>query len=160
MNEQQRLSLVQSRSDWDVYRRLGSAADCHQLHYSQMCTEKLAKAFFWKHPSAAGMNHTAFVKFVRAIGTNQKVAAELGYGKPAAFREWIKDVSDLAYELQRLAPALAFNGPNAEYPWPRDQPLYVPVEFTFPVMERLKTANGRNLVRMIDVILERFDQWF
>jgi len=74
MNERQRLYLVQARSDWAVYQLLKSQAICHRLHYFQMCTEKLAKAYFWKSPGAGKLGHAAFVKFVRAIATKQKVA--------------------------------------------------------------------------------------
>lgn len=46
MNEQQRLYLVQARSDRDILKLLSSQPICHQLHYLQMLTEKLAKAYF------------------------------------------------------------------------------------------------------------------
>ncbi|MEX0715168.1 MAG: hypothetical protein WD066_01205 [Planctomycetaceae bacterium] len=160
MNEQQRLYLVQARSDWRVHRRLKSEPVCHRLHYSQMCTEKLAKAFFWRSPGAGNLGHAAFVKFIRAIATNQNVAKKLGWNDARSFREWIKDVSDLAYELQALAPSLANDGPNPEYPWPRNGPQHAPVEHDFAAWRRIQTANGRHLWIMIDKVLENFDEWF
>jgi hypothetical protein len=160
MNEKQRLYLVQARSDWQVYRLLKSQPNCHRLHYFQMCTEKLAKAYFWKSPGAGNLGHAAFVKFVRAMATRPKVASKLGFDNTVSFGEWIKDVSDLAYELERLAPALAGDGPNPEYPWPRHNPAHAPVEHDFQAWRHMQSANGRCLWLMIDKVLEDFDQWF
>ena len=83
MNERQRLYLVQARSDWALYEFLKTQPICHRLHYLQMCTEKLAKAFFWRSTGAGNLNHTAFVKFLRALKSQSKVARELHYGNPS-----------------------------------------------------------------------------
>lgn len=160
MNERQRLYLVQARSDWRVAELLKAEPVCHRLHYFQMCTEKLAKAYFWKRSGAGNLSHAAFVKFVRSIGTNPRVAEEMGWHNTRSFREWIKDVSDLANDLQSLAPALANDGPNPEYPWPRDNPQHAPVEHDFTVWGRLQTPNGRHLWFLIDKLLKNFDDWF
>jgi hypothetical protein len=104
MNEKQRLHIVQARSDWKIYKLLKAESICHRLHYFQMCTEKLAKAFFWKNSGAGNLGHAAFVKFVRAMKTKSKVARKLGFDNTITFGEWIKDISNLAYELERLAP--------------------------------------------------------
>ena len=160
MNEPQRLYLVQARSDWQIYRLLKSQPVCHRLHYFQMCSEKLAKAFFWKNAGAGNLGHAAFVKFVRALATRRKVAAKLGFIDMASFGEWIKDVSDLAYELERLAPALAEEGPNPEYPWPRANPEHAPVEHDFEAWHRLQTPSGHHLSIMIGQVLDHFEEWF
>ena len=160
MNKRQRLYLVQARSDWAVFQHLKSHPVCHRLHYFQMCTEKLAKAYFWRNPNVGSVGHAAFVKFVRAIATKQKVARKLGFDNTLSFGEWIKDVSDLAYELQQLTPALAGNGPNPEYPWPRQSPEFAPVEHDFQAWRHLQSAGGRCLWIMIDKVLENFDDWF
>ena len=131
MDEQQRLYLVQARSDWRVFNLLEDEPVCHRFHYLQMCTEKLGKAYFWRGPGAENLGHAVFVRFVRAISTDKKISQALGYGSVAAFREWIDFVSDLAYQLECLAPALAGDGPNPEYPWPRTSPEHAPVEEEF-----------------------------
>jgi hypothetical protein len=160
MNEQQRLFLVQARSDWDVFQLLKRRPVCHQLHYLQMCTEKLAKAYFWRDKSAANLGHAAFSKFVRSIGTNRTVAEKLGFPNTTSFKEWIKDVSDLAYELERLSPDLAGAGPNPEYPWPREEPTCAPIEQQFQAWAHFQTANGNCLRRMIQQALGAFEAWF
>jgi len=160
MNDQQRLYLAQAQSDWKVYKLLKSQPICHRLHYFQMCTEKLAKGYFWKSPGAGNLGHVAFVKFVRAMATRQKVAEKLGFQNTVSFGEWIKDISDLAYELERLAPALAGDGPNPEYPWPRHNPRHAPLEHDFQAWRHMQSANGHRLWIMIDKVLENFDKWF
>src|SRR5271167_1318154 len=107
MNEQQRLYLVQARSDWSIFQLLKRQAVCQQLHYLQMVTEKLGKAFFWRGPGAQNLGHAAFSRFVRAIAANRRVAELIGFPDIASFREWCNDISNLAYTLERLVPALA-----------------------------------------------------
>ena len=161
MNEQQRLYLIQARSDWRMVERLKDEPVCHRLLYLQMCTEKLAKAYFWNRPDAAVLGHAAFSRFVRAISNNRLVAQHLGFAKTTHFREWIREVSGLVQEIERLAPALAEDGPNPEYPWPRLSPLHAPVEQpSFTVWEHLRTPNGQNLWRMIEQLFIHFETWF
>ena len=44
-----------------------------------------------------------------------------------------------------MAPALAVDGPNPEYPWPPGNPNATPAEHTFSIWQDLvETAMGRN----------------
>jgi hypothetical protein len=160
MNEQQRLYLVQARSDWTIFQLLSRQSVCQQLHYLQMVTEKLGKAFFWKGPGAENLGHAAFSRFVRAIATNRRVAELIGFPDIISFREWCSDVSILAYALERLAPAIANDGPNPEYPWPRAAPRHAPVEHQFDTWEELNTRNGHCLRRLVQQILVHFERLF
>ena len=160
MNEQQRLYLVQARSEWGVFHLLKRQAVCHRLHYLQMVTEKLGKAFFWKGPGAENLGHAAFSRFVRAIAANRRVAEIIGFSDIISFREWCNDVSHLAYALERLAPAIANDGPNPEYPWPRAEPRHAPVEHQFEIWEELNTRNGHCLWRLIQQVLAHFERLF
>ena len=160
MNEQQRLYLVQSRTDWRLFGLLKGESVCHRLHYLQMCTEKLAKAYFWKSRGAENFGHAAFTKFLRTIATNRRIAKHLGFDKTSHFQEWINEISDLVYEVERLAPDLARGGPNPEYPWPREFPCHAPVEHSFSVWGRLVAQNGRNLLWMLNELIAHFDAWF
>ena len=160
MNERQRLYLVQARSDWSIFQLLKRQAVCQQLHYLQMVTEKLGKAFFWRGPGAENLGHAAFSRFVRAIATNRRVADLIGFPDITSFGEWCNDVSNLAYALERLAPALANDGPNPEYPWPRGEPRYAPVEHEFEMWEELNTRNGHCLWRLVQQTLAHFERLF
>lgn len=160
MNEQQRLYWIQARSDWKVFMLLKGQPICHRLHYLQMSTEKLGKAFHWRNASAGKMGHASFVKFVRAMASQSRLAESLGYTNHQGFKEWIKDVSVLAYELERLAPQLAVDGPNPEYPWPRSHPVNSPLEHDFEAWQNIRTSHGRHLLTMLSKVIDHFEEWF
>lgn len=164
MNESQRLWLQQAQSDHDVLlllRRYG-AAPCHQLHYLQMVTEKLSKAYFWRSGNAPPRAHTGFVQFLRSLGSvpssdRNKLASAFSFTRFTDLQKWIYGVLPLAYELERLAPMLANDGPNPEYPWPHNQPANSPVTFVFPTWTQLsQTSRGRHLLQFIERALKNF----
>ena len=70
MNACQRLWWEQTASDYEVFRLLREqgAVHCHLLHYLQMATEKLGKAYFWRtgRPPTK-KSHASVVKFLQAI---------------------------------------------------------------------------------------------
>jgi hypothetical protein len=145
MNPYQHLWWEQARSDHGVLlllRRHG-VAPCQQLHYLQMVTEKLGKAYFWRSGTPPKKSHASFVKFLQALDDRPnpdltRIANLLGFGRADDFENWIPTVTPLAYGLERLAPALAGdNGPNPEYPWPRLLPAHIPPRL-------MSSRSGRN----------------
>ncbi len=59
-----------------------------------------------------------------------------------------------------MAPALANDGPNPEYPWPTDAPTATPVEFAFPIWEELtETSHGRTLISFIHYLFDRAEEY-
>ena len=165
MNACQDLWWQQARADHAVLLllRRQSAAPCHQLHYLQMVTEKLSKAYFWRSGTPPSKSHAGFVQFLRGLGgcrssEREKITGVFGFGRFGDFQSWTKAIMPLAYDLQKLAPALAQdNGPNPEYPWPRTEPLFVPVTFKFEVWEELtKSGRGRQLLQVVDLAVDRF----
>jgi len=73
----------------------------------------------------------------------------------------VKEVLPVADQIERLAPALAQNGPNAEYPWETlSGEVKVPASYGFPVAKELRGPQGRKLLRLIDIIIDRFDVFF
>ena len=63
----------------------------------------------------------------------------------------------LIYELERLAPALANDGPNPEYPWPHIAPEQTPATFDFPIWRQFtETGRGRQLVQIIKTAIDQF----
>ena len=165
MNEPQELWWRQVRSDHAVlltFRKLGTEP-CHQLHYLQMVTEKLAKAYFWRSGNPPRKSHAVFVQFLRRLGScpsseRKKNTKVFGFVQFRAFQAHINAIIPLANALQGLAPALAQdNGPNPEYPWPQNAPQHVPASFEFDVWKQLvDTARGRRFLRMIDDAVNRF----
>jgi hypothetical protein len=153
MNEEQRLFLVQAKSAYSVYRLLNaqeSLHHCHALHYLQMATELLGKANAWKN-GPIGKSHKALVSFLRSLSTNSKAQKQLGYeGQNENWTHTIRKITPIADNLQNMAPKLAKDGPNPEYPWPPDGPIVAPVEYAFPIWEELtERPYGRKLISFI-----------
>jgi hypothetical protein len=163
MNYSQKLWWQQAKSDHDVFalvRGQGMAA-CHSLHYLQMATEKIAKAYFWRSGSPPPRSHAGFVQFLRFLGQvrqhdREHIADLFAFARFVDFQNWIRAVLPIAYDLERLTPELANDGPNPEYPWPHAQPHTAPAGYEFPVWGSLKKAQGRELMRVIRIAIEYF----
>jgi hypothetical protein len=168
MNDYQRVWWEQTRSDHEILlllRRI-SAAPCHQLHYLQMVTEKLGKAYFWRTGRPPRKSHVSFVRFLQALDNRPdpdltRIAVLLGFGRAQDFENWIPTITSLAWELERLAPALAGdNGPNPEYPWPRLSPSSAPVTHEFEVWRKLtESGRGHQLLKVIDAAVVGFAEY-
>jgi hypothetical protein len=65
----------------------------------------------------------------------------------------------IAYELERLTPDLANDGPNPEYPWPHAQPEYAPALYSFTLWRNLESGQGRDLMRFIQTAVSRFPEY-
>jgi hypothetical protein len=70
MNSFQRIWWEQVKSDYQIFALIRSRgiAQCHSLHYLQMVTEKIAKAYFWRSGAPPQKGHAAFVDFLRSLG--------------------------------------------------------------------------------------------
>lgn len=157
--------LDQARSDWEVYNilQVDSIPSCHALHYLQMTTEKLGKAMFLAGGTSLDevrKTHRAFSRFIQLVARNRAIQKELGM-TGLQLRMHTQHLLPLAYEIERLAPALADGGANVEYPW--EGPLgtiNVPAFYDFPVNVALQSPSGRSLLKLIKVTLERFYVFF
>jgi hypothetical protein len=75
MNNFQKLWWQQARSDLAVLAllRRHDICPCHQLHYLQMVTEKLAQAYFWRSKSPpVGALAEAVSKTARRYGKSER----------------------------------------------------------------------------------------
>lgn len=169
MNDAQRLWWEQARSDHAVFallRREG-AQPCHLLHYLQMATEKLCKAYLWRSGTTPPRSHLGLMPFLQALlsrGHSRKelrrIAAVFGFARPAQMDAWVRQVSALAHEVQNLAPDLANDGPNPEYPWPHDNPTQCPASYEFEVWHQLRdSAQGRQLLKFVERAIQTFEQY-
>jgi hypothetical protein len=167
MNRYQELWWKQAQSDRAILtllRRRG-AAPCHQLHYLQMVTEKLGRAYFWRSGSAPPASHAGFVQFMRFVGgvrtsDRQRIADAFCFARFEDLQNWLRVALPLACSLERLAPALAQDGPNPKYPWPRTAPAFTPATFEFDIWAQLtETGCGRRLMQVIDAAVENFPDY-
>jgi hypothetical protein len=131
-----------------------------------MVTEKLGKAYFWRTGNPPKKSHASFVRFLQALDNRThpdrtRIATYLGFRRPQGLEKWIPTITPLAYDLERLAPALAGdNGPNPEYPWPRAAPVEAPVLYGFGVWKQLtETGRGRQLLQVIDAAVLSFREY-
>ncbi|MGO8690165.1 MAG: hypothetical protein ACLQLG_11060 [Thermoguttaceae bacterium] len=168
MNRHQEVWWEQTRADHEIFTllRRERAAACHQLHYLQMVTEKLGKAYFWRLGRPPRATHASFVRFLQALGDRRAPNAEdiatlFGFGTSRGLAQWIRSVSHLAHALELLAPALAgVDAPNAEYPWPHAAPVNAPASYSFPVWAELTgTGRGRQLLGVIDAAVREFPRY-
>jgi len=166
MNSYQELWWQQAKSDHGAFVLLRGQgiAQCQSLHYLQMVTEKIAKAYFWRSGSPPPRSHAGFVQFLRFLGhvrqrDRERIAILFSFNRFADFQKWIRTVLPIAYDLERLAPDLANDGPNPEYPWPHAQPESAPVNHNFPVWATLTSGQGRDLMRVIHIAVNRFPEY-
>jgi hypothetical protein len=167
LNDAQRLWWQQAQSDLTLFRQLRhlGAHQCHLLHYLQMATEKLSKAYFWRTAKVPPKSHIGFVRFLKALldrpaSELKWIAKALGFGRPEDLKKWFSNIQQLAYGLQNIAPAEAGNGPNPEYPWPHEAPAHYPAGHEFFLWEQLcNTGQGRKLMEIIDRAITRFDKY-
>lgn len=110
--------------------RLVSFPVCHELHYLQMCTEKLSKAYYQTDP---GTGHAAFRRLLAHLPQNPKVLAPLGFSTVASLTRWSASVKAIVDAIEDLAPAIADRKglANPEYPWPKSAPAVAPVDHSF-----------------------------
>ena len=157
--------LEQARSDWEAYKLIARNAcgDCHGLHYLQMTAEKLGKAVLLRsggNLSNVVTTHKAFVRFLRVASRNPGLRRSLEVNA-RQLQEYVKNILPVADQIERLAPALANNGPNAEYPWEMpSRQVVAPAAYVFPVTNELRGPKGRKLLSLIAFILEQFDVLF
>jgi len=157
VNEHQRLFLVQARSDFAVFellRKQPAVASCHPLHYLQIATEMFGKAHAWK-TGPSFRTHRAIVGFLRSLSSNRAAQQQFGFGgKNEAWSSRIRATITLAERVEDLAPAIAQDGPNPEYPWPRASPEVAPAEHEFDLWLTLRdTAKGRQFLHLLGVLL-------
>jgi hypothetical protein len=157
--------LEQAKSDWRTYEAIQrlSLDACQLLHYLQMATEKLGKAMLLAEGidiTKVRTSHKAFTRFLHLIARKPGVQNHLQMSA-RQLRAYIQSLLPVAVEFEKLAPALAKNGPNAEYPWiDPSGSIHVPASFQFFVVVQLKGQTGRKLLSLIRLFLERFYMLF
>lgn len=166
MNRYQELWWRQAKSEYGAFSLLRGrgVAPCHSLHFLQMVTEKIAKAYFWRTGSPPPRSHAGFVQFLRFLGHTRRrdqdrIAKIFSFNRFEDFQNWIRKVLPMAYELERLTPNLANDGPNSEYPWPHAAPEFAPVDYRFDVWASLMSGRGRDLLRIIHIAVDRFQEY-
>jgi hypothetical protein len=162
LNVPQQLFLDQARSDYEIYGYLSRRDTCHRLHYLQMCTEKLAKVYFWRGGVFPGYGHHKFEPFLRALDTNRPdFYLMFGYKELRRFNLQKPSIFNLASRLQNLAPSGGNLGPNPEYPWPPNRPTQGPLTHAFVEWSDWNESTaGRRLRFFVSDLLNNYMNYF
>jgi hypothetical protein len=159
-----RAFIAQARSDFRVYRHLAERPEfavCHALHYLQMATEKLAKAYRLRDTKSPVdelvSKHTGFAKFIGPFFT--ATLKDEYRGRDAQLRGIIARSRQLAREIEKLAPAIdrSIVPENAEYPWEREDVIVAPCDYGFPALDMLRQPGGRTFLNLIERAFESFE---
>lgn len=146
-----RAYFTQAQNDYGVFREFKKRADvamCQKLHYLQMATEKLAKAFL-SPPSGERPPrvHKALARFLRISKGRPEIRRKLGYERNyRAYCIYIDSLLDLAERIERLAPVGGQERLNPEYPWAEDTGNVVcPARYGFPEFGRQEITDFQHL---------------
>ena len=163
--------LRQASSDFAAYRALAQSGlpSCHALHELQMALEKLAKAIaLGGSPGGFGRTHVAWSKISGALGAHSHLAGVLGM-KTGDYRRFISRIHPIGRAIEELHPQVPTSGvpdgANAEYPWrsiarSRSDGWIAPADHEFSVESRLRSADGAMMLKLVGVLLTKFDKIF
>lgn len=152
--------IAQARSDWEIYQELkDDHQQCHELHYLQMTTEKLSKAAL-ATSFIPSKSHQVFIKFLRSTQFNPTIRDKLA-DNPNQYRSIINEILPIAEKVEQLAPAYDGVASNSEYPWEKtDGSIVSPSVYAFPVWNELKSPSGKKLLRLIQQLIYKFDEFY
>ncbi|MBN1554869.1 MAG: hypothetical protein JXA11_08990 [Phycisphaerae bacterium] len=126
----------QAKSDYEMYLFLNEKRKplCHQLHFLQMASEKLAKA--WLCPKNGvdrpPSTHNMLIRFLEQAKSIRKIRSACNMRqKGTQYKAYIDGLRPLAQKIESLAPAGSIDKPNPEYPWCSATSVICPVDYSF-----------------------------
>jgi hypothetical protein len=121
----------QAKSDFEIYLRLHEAETplCHQLHYLQMCVEKIAKSHYAAKPQAS--HYHAIEDMLSVIKRTPKLLRRYGFGSSRQFQQVVAKMQPMLDFLEQIVPQRDESRINAEYPWLQNGTVVAPCEFSF-----------------------------
>ena len=136
--------LQQARSDYELLLRLLQDNDvplCHQLHYLQMTTEKLAKGFFARPGGPRPpKTHDAFARFVKKYARlDPTLQQACGIGNMSQYAEYLEGLREIAQKIENLSPE-GDDHPNPEYPWEQGGGILLPLTYPFADLDLLQQS--------------------
>jgi len=149
----------QGASDFRLYKQwlvIDDIPVCHKLHYLQMASEKLAKAYLLRYSSASEellrTSHKAFPVFIQAYYSSIRVRQSYR-GRTAQLTSVRTGVHNIAREIEKLALAVdpQQTPSNAEYPWDAGGRVIAPCDYSFPNLSSLWLHKGTG-VELLKVV--------
>ncbi len=129
----------------------GNAEKCHRLHFLQMASEKVCKAYL-----TMANGHENVRKTHAYVARNLPIIARQFYtiiNDDNEISRWeISEIRRIAREIEVLAPACDENDirkDNSEYPWQDGKgEVQIPCEYNFPNIN----DKSRTIIRLIRLI--------
>jgi hypothetical protein len=153
--------LRQAESDFDVFRQLESLAvdKSHKLHYLQMSSELLAKAYrsARTHGRRQPNVHESLVRAIRLAGRHGAVRRALGYSDEKAYEAFIRSIMPAAEAIERIYPKGDIERPNPEYPWESGGQIECPCGYPFSDLDLKR--NVLRLAKFLDDFLSVSKAW-
>lgn len=144
--------------------------ECHPLHYLQMATEKLSKAFLLATRGSFERSHVAFSSIVEAL-QRRDTAGRMGWDEFKSYKLFLRRLKPLFREIEELHPDIGprqagggpKDGPNVEYPWQvpntHSDNWQAPATHNFALVHKLQRAGDyAKLIGFIENFLDRFDE--
>ena len=150
--------FTQDAEEWTVFLQLHARRDmpvCRALHYLQMATEKLAKAYRFRDTDTATevlrSSHVGFRAFLKDYLNSPRIR-DAYKGRDAQLRRIRRDAEKLARAVEQLAPAVDRIGRpgNTEYPWEDGINILIPAYFNFPDLSLLTAPPGRVFLNLLN----------
>jgi len=144
--------LKQAISDYSVFKELNKSQFplCHKLHYLQMATEKLAKAYLCSPNGGPPPKiHNAFVRFLKVSKGRPEIRRKLGYDNNYnAYNSYIDNSLETAEKIEKLAPVGGSHERlNPEYPWlDTSNSIICPACYSFPEFSKLELVKIQTLI--------------
>lgn len=161
--EWQKAFAKQAKSELECFYQLtrANASQAHRLHLLQMSLEKLSKAYLFRQVDQdwtreeIESTHSVIGKILPQV--IREFARKTKTERPRGGK--LNRIRQICHEIDRLHPQVDYqNRPdNCEYPWPslRDGHVIVetPVEYHFPVIDRLSTNDGVLILKIAEYAL-------
>jgi len=145
---------TQSLSDFEIFRRFEKdkkVSRCHELHYLQMATEKMAKSLSTPQGSMKMPEkvHSGLRGFLRFAKGRKRLQTICGFKRKTDYWGYLDSITPIAKLVEELAPAIDPPSVNPEYPWlariadPNNRGdfveiIQVPSEYSFPTFDYLR----------------------
>ena len=155
---------AQASADWDMFRELRLRDDvpvCYALHYLQMATEKLAKAYRFRDTTTAAesllTSHVGFGSFLTSFLHSQRIHQAFR-NRSAQLSVVRRGCGQLARLVEQLAPAVGGTArpENAEYPWADGADVAAPVHYSFPSLDLRQNPHARVFLNFVQASFEEY----
>jgi hypothetical protein len=145
---------------WQQLQPASKLPQCQSLHFLQMASEKLVKAYLCEagsKPADLQASHAYTAKNLHLV-IRQQISLTSA-SRPKGLELFLRHCKHLAREIELLHPQVTDGGKrpdNCEYPWEdAKHRLHVPADWHFQVADLLFMRAGRGFLRLMRDAIRR-----